>query len=94
MDGFQANWAPTSASDWGYQVVSLDKYASSRNLMVRFYVISKEGNSIYLDNINLGQFGLSAPDLKLDAAINLYPNPADDQGDHQLRRGWKCTDGD
>ena len=79
VDGFQANWVPTSASDWGYQVISLDKYASSRNLMVRFYVISKEGNSVFLDNINLGQFGLSAPDLALESSINFYPNPAEDQ---------------
>ena len=78
VSGSSVGWTPVNASDWSYQTVNLDKYATSGNLMIRFRVVTKQGNSVYLDNINLGQFGLSAENMELENVISFYPNPADD----------------
>jgi PKD repeat protein len=91
ITGANPGWFPTSASDWGYQVVNLDKYANSKNLMIRFDVISKSGNSVYIDDINLAQFGLSAESLSLANKVQLYPNPASDQITVELQFDGKAT---
>ncbi|MBR9861016.1 T9SS type A sorting domain-containing protein [bacterium] len=79
VQGNIPGWTPTSSSDWGYQSVNIDQYSTSTNLMVKFDVISKQGNSVFLDDINIGQFGLSVEPTALQNKVSLYPNPAQNE---------------
>ena len=44
-------WVPTSNQDWGLKQISLSKYSTSTNLMIKFVVNSQIGNSVFLDDI-------------------------------------------
>lgn len=76
IQGNYPDFVPNSQSQWAHGSINIDGYASSQNIMFRFDVLSKGGNSVYLDNINLAQFGLSVNELGLSSKLNIYPNPA------------------
>jgi len=69
-------WQPNSAADWGFNQVDLSVYANVPNLFIRIDAVSQSGNSIFLDDINIGQFSLSAPTYVNDAELSIMPNPA------------------
>jgi hypothetical protein len=70
------DWIPQSSSDWGRASISLSKYKDASNLFLRFDVISQQGNSVFIDDINIGEFALSAPILNQELAWKIIPNPA------------------
>lgn len=70
------NWVPQSKSDWGRASISLSKYKDATNLFLRFDVISQQGNSVFIDDINIGEFALSTPELYDEQAWKVLPNPA------------------
>lgn len=70
------NWVPQSKSDWGRASISLSKYKDETNLFLRFDVISQQGNSVFIDDINIGEFALSTPELYHEQAWKVIPNPA------------------
>jgi hypothetical protein len=70
------NWVPTTKSDWGVSELDLAAFASSTNLIIKFDVISKSGNSVFFDNINIGSYALSVPSYQNDLNFDLIPNPA------------------
>ena len=70
------NWVPQSKSDWGRASISLSKYKDETNLFLRFDVISQQGNSVFIDDINIGEFALSTPALYHEQAWKVIPNPA------------------
>jgi hypothetical protein len=70
------NWVPTNASDWGATELDLSDFASSDNLILKFDVISKSGNSVFFDDINIGSYALSVPSYQNDLNFALIPNPA------------------
>ena len=70
------DWAPTSATDWGTGDLDLTDYADVTNLYVRFDVRSQGGNSIFIDDINVGSYPLSVPYYENDINLSLIPNPA------------------
>jgi hypothetical protein len=39
-------------------------------------VISQQGNSVFIDDINIGEFALSTPELYHEQAWKVIPNPA------------------
>ncbi|MEY2925015.1 MAG: hypothetical protein RLZZ337_1563 [Bacteroidota bacterium] len=75
-------WQPSSANDWGFNQVDLSAYANVPNLFLRIDAVSQSGNSIFLDDINVGQFSLSTPTYLNDPELSLMPNPA--QNDLQV----------
>lgn len=75
----QAGWTPSSASDWSAKTISLSKYENDSNVMVKFVAICNSGNSIFLDNINIGAYALDVPALPGNEAFTMYPNPATDE---------------
>ncbi len=90
VNGFHANnglgdgeirpgWIPTSQSDWVYKEIDLSRFDDNDNLIVKFTAVSQSGNSIFLDDINIGSYGLSVPSYEGDLDLNLVPNPAQDQ---------------
>ena len=70
------NWEPQSKSDWGRASISLSKYKDETNLFLRFDVISQQGNSVFIDDINIGEFALSTPELYQEQTWKVIPNPA------------------
>lgn len=70
------DWAPSSAADWGTGDLDLSEYADVTNLYVRFDVRSQGGNSIYIDDINIGAYPLAVPTYENDISLSLFPNPA------------------
>jgi PKD repeat protein len=70
------NWVPQSKSDWGRASISLSKYKDETNLFLRFDVISQQGNSVFIDDINIGEFALSTPELYQEQTWKVTPNPA------------------
>ena len=70
------NWVPQSKSDWGRASISLSKYKDATNLFLRFDVISQQGNSVFIDDINIGEFALSTSVLDNEIPWKIFPNPA------------------
>ena len=73
------DWKPSSKDDWKKASISLDKFKNATNLFIRFDVISQEGNSVYIDDINIGEFALSTPNYSDSKIWSVYPNPAHHQ---------------
>ena len=73
------DWAPSSAADWGTGDLDLTDYADATNLYVRFDVRSQGGNSIFIDDINVGSTPLSVPSYENDINLSLIPNPAENK---------------
>jgi PKD repeat protein len=73
------DWAPSSAADWGRSEIDISRYAGSQNLYIRFDAVGQQGNSIFLDDINIGSSALSVKNQKTDINLFLVPNPAQDQ---------------
>lgn len=82
-------WQPSSANDWGFNQVDLSAYANIPNLFIRIEAVSQSGNSIFLDDINVGQYSLTTPKYVNDAELSLMPNPA--QNDLQILLDVKYT---
>jgi len=74
--GVSPDWAPSSSSDWGRATIDLSRYEGSSNLFVRFDALSQSGNSIYIDDVNIGSFALSVGDVEKNTNLFLVPNPA------------------
>jgi hypothetical protein len=66
-------------TQWRSEVVNLSAYDNMPNVMVKFMPYNAYGNNIWLDNINL----VSTTDLKSTvsefSAIEVYPNPAQNE---------------
>lgn len=73
------DWKPSSKDDWKKASISLDKFKNATNLFIRFDVISQQGNSVYIDDINIGEFALSTPNYSDSKIWSVYPNPAHHQ---------------
>ena len=73
------DWAPSSAADWGRAEIDVSRYAGSQNLYIRFDVVGQQGNSIYVDDINIGSSALSVSKHNSELNLFLVPNPAQNQ---------------
>jgi PKD repeat protein len=70
------DWVPQSKDDWGRASISLSRYEDATNLFLRFDVISQKGNSVFIDDINVGEFALSTSELDNMNPWKVIPNPA------------------
>lgn len=80
VNGQNPNWTPSSLSDWKTLSTDLNRYGfdTCRNLLLKFDVTSRAGNSVFIDDINLGQFILDAPQPKQTISnLSIAPNPSD-----------------
>jgi hypothetical protein len=66
---------PTSAQ-WRNEIVSLDSYSGMPDVLVRFDVLERRGNNLYVDNINVTDALTKVDDIKKNN-ISVYPQPAD-----------------
>jgi photosystem II stability/assembly factor-like uncharacterized protein len=64
---------------WRTETIDLTSYVGNGNVQIKFRNINGYGQTLYLDNINIGGEVLSIPDATLNSYI-VYPNPAQHSG--------------
>jgi hypothetical protein len=64
-------------TDWVQQQYDLSSYVGTPNIRFRFETTSREGNNIYIDDINVldNQTGINISSDPEAIALNVYPNP-------------------
>lgn len=72
----EAGWEPSSPADWKTLTFDLSDYQDEPNLIIRFDVTARQGNSLFIDDINLASFPLSVASYESDVELALVPNPA------------------
>lgn len=60
--------------EWRTINIDLTDYSFETNSILKFSLVSGQGGTIYLDNINIGDVALSVESLK-DVSFNISPNP-------------------
>jgi len=65
-----------SASQWRTDVVSLDAFVEQSNVLIQFDVTNRNGNHLYLDNLNVTGSFESAQGVKGTRGMLIYPQPA------------------
>lgn len=68
-------FVPT-ADQWTSETVDLSDYSGFNRVLVKFTGISKKGNSLYLDNINLAGIPSSSATLSEITEFSIFPNPS------------------
>lgn len=76
VSGTFANWSPKNTSEWKTQTADLSAYASVKNLMLRFELVSQSGNSVFIDNINIARNAVGIKQVFSEQEISVYPNPS------------------
>ncbi len=75
VSGINLDWSPSNATQWKTQTADLSAYATTKNLMLRFEVVSQSGNSIFIDDINIGKYATGIVDYRTEE-FDVYPNPS------------------
>ncbi len=72
-------YSPT-ANDWKADSASLTSVANMGDVLIRFKASSDYGNNLFIDNINIYQYGAVVSGIEEVAAqlTSVYPNPATD----------------
>ena len=68
-----SQFVPTN-TQWRTETVDLTSYIGSDKVYVKFRNINAYGQTLYIDNINLGNTSLSVDDFETNAFL-IYPNP-------------------
>lgn len=78
-DTTKADYSPT-ANQWKADSASLTTVANKSDVLIRFKGLSDYGNNLFIDNINIYQYGAVVSGIEEVAAqlTSVYPNPATD----------------
>jgi len=78
VDGLNSNWQPSALTDWHTLSTDLDRldYDATSNLLFKFEVTSRAGNSVFIDDINVGLNNVSVPGRAELANLQVSPNPS------------------
>jgi hypothetical protein len=69
-----------TASHWRAESVSLDEFAGFNEVIIRFKATSGYGNNLYLDDVKLNDYLVSAKNVEeTTISLSAYPNPAKDE---------------
>jgi PKD repeat protein len=68
-------YVPTEDEHWQRKEIDLSRY-EKYDLLVKFEFTSKNGNNIYIDNINLGNVELGLNPISSHNGFEIYPNPS------------------
>jgi hypothetical protein len=74
---YSPSFKPTNESQWKRITYSLDAFKNDSNVSFMLEVASNEGNSIYIDDINIGQYNTSISNIEEKIALAIFPNPSD-----------------
>ena len=83
------NFAP-SGLQWRKEVIDLNNYVGSRNLVIKFRQTRGQGNNLFIDNVNLQHtVGFETPQIinKPNIYSKLFPNPAQNSAVLQIQNG-------
>jgi PKD repeat protein len=73
-------WIPTLPTHWVNDTIALDSFAGAPNVKVRFNCLSGNGQSLYIDNINMNLTLVSASDPSVPLwDFQVGPNPFQDE---------------
>lgn len=67
-----------ASNEWRNEEIDLIGYKNVKNLMIRFQLKNRNGNNIYIDNINVGGMATGIDEPKHfsgSAYMEIYPNP-------------------
>lgn len=69
-----------STTDWQTKTVNLNNYVGAQNVFIKFKQTRKQGNNLFLDNLNITgpTVGIDEP-KPMASKLGLYPNPAQGQ---------------
>lgn len=68
-------WVPASTADWQTTTVNLQAWLGHTNVRFKFRNISRGGQAIWIDRINLGEL-VDVPAGLPGTTLTVYPNPA------------------
>lgn len=70
-------YIPDTNTVWKTANINLNTYSTSNNVLIKIVNVTDGGNSLYIDNINLGSVPTGIEDLEATTyAVSLFPNPA------------------
>lgn len=70
-------WFPNNANQWRNDTVDLNAYKGHENVKIKFVAINDNGNSLFIDNINvLNLVNPGFEDDLLAQNISVFPNPS------------------
>jgi hypothetical protein len=65
-----------SASNWRHETISFDSLVGQPDVLIRFEGISRIGNNLYIDNVNIdADNAVMIPELSAPNDFNIFPNP-------------------
>lgn len=72
------NWVPSQLSDWHTLSADIGRsgFDATSNLLFKFEVTSRAGNSVFIDDINVGLHNVGVPGRADIANLELAPNPS------------------
>ncbi|MFY0673691.1 MAG: T9SS type A sorting domain-containing protein [Bacteroidia bacterium] len=69
-------YVPTEDAHWLNKEIDLSRYVKY-DLLVKFEFTSKNGNNLYIDNINVGNVQLGFENKNIQSAFEIFPNPSE-----------------
>ncbi|HEY1047742.1 MAG TPA: M43 family zinc metalloprotease [Bacteroidia bacterium] len=74
---FAASFAPSSISNWKQISAALTQFENDSNISFMIEVTGNQGNPVFIDAINIGQFNTGIEDVENNMELNVYPNPTE-----------------
>ncbi len=74
-NNFSSGFKPSTDAHWKLLSASLNQFQNDSNVSFMIEVESGTGNSVYIDNINVGVFNSNINDIENQINLNVYPNP-------------------
>lgn len=69
-----SSFVPT-ASEWVERTMDMTSVGTATNIRFKFQFEAGGGNNIYIDDINIGDFGVGVNEINNIGSFNVYPNP-------------------
>jgi PKD repeat protein len=73
---FSSTFKPTSANQWKLITFNLTSFENDSNISFMIEVVGNQGNPVYIDAINIGQYTTGISDIEKEISLNVYPNPS------------------
>lgn len=74
---FQDNFVPSDPSHWKLFSFGLSSYENDSNIQFMVEIEGAQGNAVYIDDINIGQFNTDVTQIEKQINLAVYPNPSE-----------------